>query len=80
MLDPSKFKNTTKKNITTKEEAIERAKNEIDSEKEYDKITVYYDQKNSIWFISFWLYDKLYKGQYVFIDGDGITQFVLYGE
>ena len=78
--DPNKFKNTMETELTTKEKAIELAKNEIDQTKEYDKITVYYDESNSMWMVSFWLYGRPYKGQYVFINNTGITELVIYGE
>jgi len=80
LVDPGRFKNTTETEVKIKEDIIELAKNEIDQTKEYDKITVYYDEVDSMWAVAFWLYDKYHMGQYVFIDSKGITKLVMYGE
>jgi len=78
LVDANKFKNTAEAEIKTKDEVIELAKNELIRD-EYDKITVRYDTLNSTWSVSFWLYDKPYKGQYVFINSKGVTELMIYG-
>ena len=78
------FKNITATQITTKEEAIDRAKNEVTID--YTEISVYYDGKTSMWMIVFGqasYYDEnqnivfISDGcQSVYLDSNGITKLI----
>jgi len=80
--DPSEFVNITETKIKTKEKAIELAKNEVTIK--YELIDVYYDKKKRIWAILFrqdYINGYVFGGgQSVFINNNGITQLVTYGE
>ena len=80
-VDPSTFKNTTETEVTTREKAIELAKNELPEDYEYDRIEVYYDKATDMWAMLFLPeYGVFGGGQMVFIDGKGITRLIRYGE
>ena len=76
--DESQYKNTTETDATTKENAVELAKNEVTID--YDRFFIGFDDEKSIWEIIFWTDetdDKFGGAQYVFIDSKGITQAVI---
>lgn len=72
------FNNAQKSTVTKKEEAIDLAKNEVTIE--YDKVDVYYDNTYSMWLVCFSAKDILGGGQSVYIDKDGLTVLIVYGE
>ena len=88
--DPNTFKNTTEVEIKTKEEAIERAKNELldtftfngctyKYSTDYAYVDVYYDESSSMWAVIF--HNNAAGGdQDIFMDSKGITKLIQYGE
>ncbi|MCL1793596.1 MAG: hypothetical protein FWG34_06980 [Oscillospiraceae bacterium] len=75
--DSNEFKNIMETEVKTKEDVIELAKNELINGYEYDRIFVSYDGSTSMWGIIFWTDEEPYGGQYVYIDGKGITQKII---
>lgn len=70
------------KNVTEVDEqdfdAVELAKNECTVE--YDSYDVAYDSKNGIWRVVFYKSGTVGGDQTVYIDSDGITKLIIYGE
>jgi len=72
------FQNTSKTVISTSLQAIELAKNECTIE--YDTTDVSYDSAASIWQVVFYKANTAGGGQTVYMDSDGITCLIVYGE
>lgn len=47
---------------------------------EYDTISVSYDEEADIWCVDFWTLDMVGGGQSVYIKGNGLTCYIVYGE
>lgn len=71
------FKNTTEVDADDFD-AVELAKNECTVE--YDSYDVAYDSKNGIWRVVFYKSGTVGGDQTVYIDSDGITKLIIYGE
>ncbi len=72
------FKNTENAPISSAAAAAERAKAELTVE--YNRISVTFDPEMKIWKTVFWTLDYLGGGQTVYLNENGITQLVVYGE
>ncbi len=72
------FVNVDETNCRTAEAAVECAKRECTVV--YDRIDVAVDEKNEMWQVSFFQDDYLGGDQTVYLDFDGITQLIYYGE
>lgn len=72
------FKNITKNPIKQKEEAIEAAKNEVDVK--YNRVNVFYDKETEVWMVYFYHEDVEGGDQYVYLNKDGLTKLIVYGE
>ena len=72
------FKNTTETSISTRQEAIKIAKNEVDIE--YNQIEVFYDKECDMYMVSFYTEGMLGCSQNVYMDSKGITKLINYGE
>lgn len=72
------FKNTSEFAVSNEQEALERAKRECTVE--YDRISVSYDEAEDIWRIVFWLEGTLGGNQDVYLDSNGVTHLIVYGE
>ena len=59
-------------------DAIVRAKFELTIE--YDTISVAYDETSDMWRVDFWTLDLDGNSQSVYINGNGLTCYVIYGE
>lgn len=70
------FKNTDVSPVANSYDAIERAKNECMVE--YDSIAVYHDAIEKVWKVSFYKEDT--PGESVYMNCDGITTLIVYGE
>lgn len=71
------FNNTSK--VTDEDfDVVELAKNECTVE--YDKYSVALDDYNGIWRVTFYMSDTAGGSQEVYIDSDGITRLIVYGE
>lgn len=72
------FINTEKSEVTSAEQAVVLAKNECTVE--HDTISVAFDADTDIYRVSFSKKDWLGGNQDVYINKDGITQLIVYGE
>lgn len=72
------FKNTTEKPVANSNEAAERAKNECTIG--YDTVSVLYDGWDNVWSITFYTRGTLGGCQTVYLDKNGITLLIVYGE
>lgn len=74
----SGFKNTSKQTVTNSAEAAERAKNECTIE--YDTVTVLRDGWDYVWSVTFSTRGTLGSCQTVYLNDEGITLLIVYGE
>ena len=80
------FRNTSAKQISTAQEAIDRAKKEIDLTAdpdyregyEYNVTNVYYDKDADMWKVTFEFSQDDYFMFIVYLDSDGTTQMTVY--
>jgi hypothetical protein len=72
------FKNTSEQSVATTEEAAERAKNECTIG--YDTITVLYDANEKTWSVTFSTAGTPGGCQTVYLNGNGVTLLIVYGE
>lgn len=72
------FKNTTEHHVSCGTQALERAKNECTVE--YNHTHVYYDEEANVWMVLFYKRNTLGGGQSVYMDADGKTLMIVYGE
>ena len=77
-VNPYAFKNTESAAVDDREAAIERAKNEVTIE--YNFISVAYDNDAEIWCVSFSTQGSVGGDQSVYLDNNGITRLIVYGE
>jgi hypothetical protein len=64
--------------ITGAIDAITRAKFELIIE--YDTISVSHDKDSNMWCVDFWTLDVVGGGQSVYLNGNGLTCYIVYGE
>ena len=74
----SGFVNTEKVQVSNASQAIELAKNECTVD--YDAIDIAYDASSMIYRVSFFKTDCLGGNQDVYLNQEGITQLIIYGE
>lgn len=72
------YKNTDEVPIENAEAAIERAKAECTVE--YDTVNAYYDPIEKVWMVSFYRKGWLGGNQDIYMNANGVTQFIVYGE
>lgn len=72
------FYNTSEIEVSTRQQAIDRAKNECTIE--YDTIDVFYDNMTNIWKVVFYKAGTLGGCQDVYLDNKGVTCLIIYGE
>ncbi|MBQ2273955.1 MAG: hypothetical protein II334_00610, partial [Clostridia bacterium] len=72
------FKNTNESKLSNAEDALERAKKECTIE--WDTSHVSFDKELSIWMVSFYTEGILGGDQCVYLDSNGITLLIVYGE
>lgn len=64
--------------VTSAIDAIIRAKFELTVE--YDTISVSQDKDANMWCVDFWILDVVGGGQSVYLNGNGLTCYIVYGE
>lgn len=64
--------------ITGAIDAITRAKFELTIE--YDTISVSYDETSNMWRVDYWTLDMDGNCQSVYLNGNGLTRYIVYGE
>lgn len=74
----TRFVNITDTEISSIDDAIERAKNECTIQ--WDGVTTYFDAKEHIWKVLFYTEGILGGGQSVYLDENGKTVLIVYGE
>ncbi len=74
----SGFVNTNESKIASAEDALERAKKECTIE--WDTSHVSFDKELSVWMVSFYTEGMLGGDQCVYLDSNGITLLIVYGE
>lgn len=72
------FQNTSESKICTRQQAIDRAKNECTIE--YDAADVFYDSTAGIWRVTFYTDGSLGGCQDVYLNDKGLTHLIVYGE
>lgn len=72
------FKNTTELPVSSGTQALERAKNECTVE--YNDTHIYYDEETDVWKVLFCIRNTLGGDQSVYMDADGKTLMIVYGE
>ncbi len=72
------FKNISEQAVTNSAEAVERAKRECTIE--YDTVTVLRDGWDKIWSITFYTRSSPGGDQTVYLDSNGVTLIIVYGE
>ncbi len=72
------FNNTSVSEIKNRDDAVERAKNECTIG--YDSVSVAYDSRESVWEIVFYTQGVLGGCQSVYMNKDGVTLLIVYGE
>ena len=72
------FKNTNESKLSNAEDALERAKKECTIE--WDTSHVSFDKELSVWMVSFYTEGMLGGDQCVYLDSNGITLLIVYGE
>ncbi len=72
------FKNTSEQAVTNSAEAVERAKNECTIE--YDTVTVLRDDRDKMWSVTFSTRNIPGGCQTVYLNNEGITLLIVYGE
>ncbi len=76
--ESGKYKNTEKCPIISEEDAIALAKNECTVE--YNQISVAYDVEADIWKVVFFKENTVGGCETVYLNGDGTTKLIVYGE
>ena len=72
------FKNINEQKISNAEGALERAKNECTIE--WDSFGVSFDNESTVWMVSFYTEEILGGDQSVYLDSNGKTLLIVYGE
>ena len=72
------FQNTSEAVITTPQQVIERAQNECTIE--YDTTALAYDSAADIWRVTFYTEGSVGNSQDVYLNGNGLTALIIYGE
>ena len=72
------FKNINEQKISNAKGALERAKNECTIE--WDSFGVSFDNESKVWMVSFYTKGMNGGDQSVYLDGDGKTLLIVYGE
>ena len=72
------FKNTNESKISNAEDALERAKKECTIE--WDAFQVSFDDESNVWMVSFYTEEMPGGDQSIYLDGDGKTLRIVYGE
>lgn len=72
------FKNTTEYPVSCGTQALERAKTECTIK--YNDTRVYYDAESNVWMVLFYKRNTLGGCQSVYMDSDGKTLMIVYGE
>lgn len=72
------FKNTSEVQINNAEDAVNRAKNECTIE--YDETIISYDDTTDVWSITFGKTNVAGGCQTIYMDGNGVTLLIVYGE
>ena len=72
------FKNINEQKISNAKGALERAKNECTIE--WDSFGVSFDNESTVWMVSFYTEGMLGSDQVVYLDGNGKTLLIVYGE
>ena len=72
------FQNTSEAVITTPQQVIERAQNECTIE--YDTTALAYDNAADIWKVTFYTDGSIGNSQDVYLNGNGLTALIIYGE
>jgi len=74
------FNNTMRSPILSKDDAIDLAKNEVSAYFDYDTVAVYYDNVCEIWMVLFYTEHTIGGGQSVYLNADGMTVLIVFGE
>lgn len=77
-VNPHEFANVNSQPIDSQDTALELAKNECTVE--YNTTNIYYDCGTAMWKVAFFTAGILGGDQTVYLDGNGITRLVVYGE
>ena len=72
------FQNTSEAVIATPQQVIERAQNECTIE--YDTTSLAYDSAADIWRVTFYTEGSAGNSQDVYLNGNGLTALIIYGE
>lgn len=72
------FKNINESKLSNAEDALERAKKECTIE--WDSFGVSFDNESTVWMVSFYTEGMLGGDQVVYLDGNGKTLLIVYGE
>ena len=72
------FQNTSEAVIATPQQVIERAQNECTIE--YDTTALAYDSAADIWRVTFYTEGSVGNSQDVYLNGNGLTALIIYGE
>lgn len=72
------FRNTTETSISTSEQAINIAKNEVTIE--YNQTEAFYDKECDMYMVAFYTEGMLGGCQNVYMNSEGITKLIIYGE
>ena len=72
------FQNTSEAVIATPQQVIERAQNECTIE--YDTTSLAYDSAADIWRVTFYTEGSVGNSQDVYLNGNGLTALIIYGE
>ncbi len=72
------FKNITESKISNAEDALERAKKECTID--WNAFQVSFDNESNVWMISFYTEGLVGGDQVVYLDSNGITLLIVYGE
>jgi hypothetical protein len=72
------FYNIESNPITSKDDAIALARNEV--RVDYTAISVFYDNESEMWMVLFWKLEMAGGCQSVYMNHDGITTMIVFGE
>ena len=72
------FQNTSEAVIATPQQVIERAQNECTIK--YDTTALAYDSAADIWRVTFYTEGSVGNSQDVYLNGNGLTALIIYGE
>ena len=72
------IQNTSEVALTTPQQVIERAQNECTIE--YDTTSLAYDSAADIWRVTFYTEGSVGNSQDVYLNGNGLTALIIYGE